>query len=68
TDRAEPTLREYKAVRALIQERLLNEKRSKRLRALLDQLKGNTKVEIDQKALDAMFGAKETPPASGASA
>jgi peptidyl-prolyl cis-trans isomerase C len=61
TDRAEPTLRDFRAVRALIQERLLNEKRTKRLRVLLERLKGNTKVVFDDKALEAAFGPQASP-------
>ena len=50
-DRAEPRLRDLKSVKSLVEERLVNEKRSSTLKTLIEKLKGNTKVEIDEKAL-----------------
>ncbi len=52
TDKAEPTLRDFRSVRNSIQERLLNEKRAVLLRDLLTRLKGGSKLEIDEKKLD----------------
>jgi peptidyl-prolyl cis-trans isomerase C len=52
TDRAEPSLREFRTVKSLIQERLLNEKRSKIFKALIDKLRSGSKIQIDEKALE----------------
>ncbi len=52
TDRSEPGVREFRAVKRLVDERLMNEKRSKLFRALVERLRGNTKIVIDEKALE----------------
>ncbi len=51
TDRLEPTLRDFRAVKPLVEERLLNEKRSKAFKAFVEKLEGSTKIEFDEKAL-----------------
>ena len=51
-DRMEPRLRELKAVRNIIEERLFREKRSKTFMEFVDMLKGNAKIDIDEKALE----------------
>lgn len=57
TDRVEPIQREFRAVRNLIEERLLNEKRSKAYKALVAKVRGDAKVEIDDQTLDAVVSA-----------
>jgi peptidyl-prolyl cis-trans isomerase C len=52
-DRMEPRLRELRAVRNLVEERLVNEKRSRAFKEFVEKLKGNTKIEIDEAALGA---------------
>lgn len=56
TDRIEPRLRDFQAVKPALEERILLRKKSKALKALADKLRGNTKVEIDEKALEAGVG------------
>ena len=51
-DRAEPRLRELKSVKNLVEERLMNEKRSSTFKSLIEKLRGNVKVDIDEKALE----------------
>jgi peptidyl-prolyl cis-trans isomerase C len=51
-DRVEPRVRDFKAVRGLVEERLLNEKRSKIFREYVQKLKGNAKIDIDETALE----------------
>lgn len=53
-DRAEPRLRDLKSVKSMVEERLMNEKRSSTFKALIEKLKGNVKIEIDEKALEAI--------------
>ena len=57
TDRAEPHLRDFKAVRQRVEERIVNERRSVAFRAYVAKLKGNTKMSIDEKALEAVVTA-----------
>ena len=59
-DRMEPRLRELNAVKKIVEERLLREKRSKTFRDFVEKLKGNTKIDIDEKALALV----STPPRS----
>lgn len=54
TDRAEPVLREFDNVKIFVEQRLASEKRSRAFRALVEKLKGNSKVEIDDKKLEAL--------------
>ncbi len=54
TDRVEPTLKDFKVVKSQLERRLLNEKRSRLLKSFLEKIKGNAKVEIDQKVLDSI--------------
>ena len=51
TERMEPRLRDFRSVQNIAKERLINERRSKAFRAYVDKLKGNVKVDIDDKAL-----------------
>lgn len=59
TDRMEPMLRDFKAVRTLVEERLLNEKRSTAFKAFVERLKNGKKIEVDETALDALFAPAE---------
>lgn len=52
TDRAEPSLRDFKAMKPLIERQLLNEKRSDRFKEYIGKIKGNAKIEIDDKKLE----------------
>lgn len=54
TDRVEPTQRSFDTVKSRIEERLILEKRSQNFRAYLQKLKGNVKVDVDEKALEAI--------------
>lgn len=54
TDRLQPSLREFRAVRGAIEERLLNQKRSELLKKLIEKLRSDHKVQLDEKALDAL--------------
>ncbi len=63
TDRIEPTLRDFKAVRPIVEERLLNEKKTKTFKSLVQRLRGNSKIDVDEKALEAVTlpHAQKTP-------
>ncbi|MBI3316086.1 MAG: peptidylprolyl isomerase [Candidatus Omnitrophica bacterium] len=54
TDRVEPRSRDFKAVRPLVERQLLGERRSRLLKDLLQKIRGNTKVTIDEKALESL--------------
>ncbi len=54
TDRVEPRLREFRAVKKMVEERLLNEKRASHFKAYLEKLKGKTQIEFDEKAIEAL--------------
>lgn len=54
TDRVEPSLRDFKSVRRFVEERILGRKRSQSFKAFVEKLKGGSKIEIDEKALDAV--------------
>ncbi len=62
TDRVEPSLKDFKVVRARLESQLLNEKRSRALKAFIEKIKGNAKIEIDQKVLDSIAGPFVTKP------
>ena len=64
-DRVEPRLRDLKSVRHLVEERLVGEQRSNAFKQLVEKLKGNAKIEIDEQALDAVSFASATPPRGG---
>ncbi|OGW80958.1 MAG: hypothetical protein A3C47_05825 [Omnitrophica bacterium RIFCSPHIGHO2_02_FULL_51_18] len=57
TDRAEPKLRDFRAVKSAVEKQLINEKRSKRYREFVEKLKTGAKIEIDEKNLNALFQA-----------
>lgn len=54
TDRAEPALRDFKLVRGIVEKQILNEKRSRLFKDFVQKMRGNTKVEIDEKALESV--------------
>ncbi len=54
TDRAEPALREFGSMRVLLERQIVNEKRSRLFKELVERLKGSAKVEIDEKAVEAI--------------
>lgn len=54
TDRVEPRLRDFKIVRPLVERQLLDERRSRLLKDLLQKIRGNTQVAIDEKALESL--------------
>ena len=54
TDRMEPRLREFRSVKAAIEERLLKEKRSRIFKEFVEKLKGNRKIEVNEKALESI--------------
>lgn len=62
-DRMEPRLRELKAVQNIVEEGLLREKRSKTFKAFVEKLKGNMKMDIDEKALELVGPKKDAVPA-----
>ena len=51
-DRIEPRLRDFQSVKKMVEERLTNERRSKTFKELVAKLKGNTKIEFDEQALE----------------
>ena len=53
-DRAEPALRDFRAVKPLVERQLLNQKRAKVFTRYLDKIKGDTRIQIDEKKLDAV--------------
>lgn len=54
TDRAEPILRDFKSIKERLQERMLLQKRSQAFKVYVEKLKGNSRVDIDEKALDSV--------------
>ncbi len=53
-DRVEPRLRELKAVKGVVEERLVLEKRSQAFKELVQKLKGNVKIEVNEKELETL--------------
>jgi peptidyl-prolyl cis-trans isomerase C len=52
-DRVEPRLRDFQAVKKIVEDRLRNERRAKSFKELVEKLKGNAKIEFDEQALGA---------------
>ena len=50
-DRMEPRLRDFASVKNIAQERLINERRARAFKLYVAKLKGNVKIETDDKAL-----------------
>ena len=55
TDRVPPSLKDFQSVKRQVHDRLLNEKRTKQFKALLKKLKGDSKIDVNHKALDAFI-------------
>ena len=51
-DRMEPRLRDFKAVKNSVEERLFTERRSKAFKEYVQKLKGNIKIEVNDQALE----------------
>lgn len=62
TDRVEPTLKDFQVVKAHLEKQWVNEKRSRALRAFVEKIKGNAKVEIDEKVLASIKGPSAKQP------
>ena len=58
TDRVEPTQRSFEAVKSRIEEKLLQSKRSTAFHEYIKKIKGNIKVDVDQKVLDLIVPAE----------
>ncbi len=54
TDRMEPRLKEFKLVKAAIEDRLLKEKRSAAFKDLMEKLKNGKQAQVDEKALESV--------------
>mgnify|MGYP001611871493 CR=1 FL=1 len=54
TDRIEPALKDFKIVKPRLEKQILNEKRSRTLKALVGKIKGNARVQIDEKILESI--------------
>lgn len=54
TDRIEPALKDFKVMKPHLEKQILNEKRSRTLKALVEKIKGNSKVQIDEKILESI--------------
>ena len=54
TDRAEPALRDFKSIKPLIERQLINEKKAGRFKEFIGKIKGNSKIEIDDKKIEEM--------------
>ncbi len=52
SDRVEPRLRDFQSVKKKVEERLMNEHRAKMFKDYVEKLKGNVKIEIDEKSLE----------------
>ena len=52
TDRSEPHLRDFQSVKKMVEERLVNERRTKAFKEYVEKLKGNVKVDVDEIALE----------------
>ena len=52
TDVSEPGIRDFRAVKRLVEERLFRERRSQLFKQLMEKLRGNAKIDIDEKALE----------------
>lgn len=54
TDRAEPTLRDFKLVKGIVERQLVSQKRTAAYREFVGKLRGSTKVAFDEKALESI--------------
>ena len=51
-DRIEPRLRDFQTVKNVAEERLVHERRAKAFKSYVEKLKGNIKIDIDEKTLN----------------
>lgn len=65
TDRAEPTLRDFKLVKGIVERQLIARKRIAIYREYLKSVKGNAKITIDDKALEAISFSEKPKVAQG---
>ena len=54
TDHMDPRLRDFRSVKTALGERLLKEKRSRIFKEFLEKLKGNRKIEVNEKTLESI--------------
>src|SRR3989338_2981164 len=54
SDRIEPTLRDFKTVKPIVEERLFNERKARMFKDLVQRLRGNSKIDVDENALEAV--------------
>ena len=54
TDRVEPALKDFKVVKTKLEKQIFNQKRSDVLKAFVEKIKGNAKVQIDEKVLESV--------------
>ena len=52
TDQVPASLKEFKSVKRVIEERLISEKKSEIFKQLVEKLKGSEKINVDEKALE----------------
>ena len=52
TDQMPSSLKEFKTVKRLIEERLVSEKRTEAFKKLVEKLRGSEKINVDEKALE----------------
>ncbi len=55
TDRAEPSVRDFRLVKSLVEKQILNQKRVRLYETFVKKFRGNAKVEIDEKALETVL-------------
>jgi len=51
TDRAEPSLRDFKLIKNILEKQILNQKRARLFKEYVQKIRGGSKVEIDEKVL-----------------
>ena len=54
TDKVEPALKDFKVVKSQLERQILNERRSRILKTLVEKIKGNAKIQIDEKILESI--------------
>lgn len=54
TDRAEPSIRDFRSVKASLEKQMVNEKRSKAYHDFISKVKGNAKVEYNEQVIEAV--------------
>ena len=54
TDRVEPALKDFKVIKPKLEKQMFNQKRSGVLKTFVEKIKGNSKVQIDEKVLESV--------------